>query len=128
MAKEGKPCSTQLEPSSTKETRARPFRTPPDPVCYTKSILVKESQWKGIPACRSLKGKSLSTAISKLVMRLVRHFEQDERETDGAVHWNTMSSLKAFEDNGARKFSDKGLLQHIYGGSNKTRLEYCVNS
>ena len=44
--------------AGTEETLARPFRTPPDPVCYTKeSILMKESQSKGIPACRSVKGE-----------------------------------------------------------------------
>ena len=39
---------------------------------------------------QSFKGKSLSTAISKLVMRCVRHYDQEERETDGAVHWDTI--------------------------------------
>ena len=38
---------------------------------------------------QSFKGKSLSTAISKLVMRLVRHCDQ-ERETDATVHWDTI--------------------------------------
>ena len=36
---------------------------------------------------------------SKLVMRVVRHRDQDERESDGAGHWNTMypNFLRAFE-------------------------------
>ena len=127
IAKEGEPCSTELQLFGTQQTRARPA----DPVCCTKEITpVKERKWKGILACRSFKGKSLSSAISKLVMRLVRRYDQDERETDGAVHWNTMSPklLKAFEDKGARKFSDMEWLQHIYEGSNKTRIEYCESS
>ena len=95
---------------------------------------MKERKWESIRACPSFKGKSLSTAISKVVIRLVRHKDQEERETDGAVHWNTMSPklLKAFEDKGARKFSDKEWLQHIYEGSNKTstasvpKIPWCI--
>ena len=50
---------------------ARPFRTPPYPVCHTKGMIpMKERKWKSILACPSFKGKSLSTAISKLVVRL----------------------------------------------------------
>ena len=60
----------------------------------------------------------------------MRHYDQDERETDGEVHKNTVNPklLKDFEDKGARKFSDKEWLQHVYEGSNKTRFEYCENS
>ena len=56
--------------------------------------------------------KSLSTPISKLVMRLVHHQHQDERETDGAVHWNTMNPklMRAFGDRGAREISAKDWL------------------
>ena len=63
-------------------------------------------------------------------MRLVRHYDVDERETDGAVLWNTMTPklLKAFEDKVARKFSDKEWLQHIDEGSNKTRSENSESS
>ena len=31
-----------------------------------------------------------SAEVSKLVMRLVRRYDQDEREIDGAVRWNSM--------------------------------------
>ena len=67
---------------------------------------MKERKWKSILAWTSFKGKPLSTAISKLVMRLVRHDDQDEREVDGAVHWNTISPklMRAFGDKGARDF------------------------
>ena len=110
IAKVSDPCSVGLEPSSTEETRAGPFRTPPDPVCYTKGITpMSGRKWKSIPVCRAFKGKSLSNATSKLVMRLVRHRDQDERESDGAVDWGTMSPtlLNAFEDKGARVFQTR---------------------
>ena len=58
-------------------------------------------------------------------MRLMRHCDQEDRETDGAVHWNTKKPKlqRAFGDKGARKLSDKDWLQHIFEGSNKTRFE-----
>ena len=100
-------------------------------MCYTKEIIpVSERKWKGMPANTAFKGDDLSAAISKLVMRLVRHGDQDERDNDGAVHWDTMfpKLLKAFGHMGAREFSHKGWLQHIHRGSNKMRFEYCESS
>ena len=97
---------------------------------FRKEFSMKEKKWKSIPACPSFKGKSLSTAISKLVTRLVRHYDQEERETDGAVHWNATNPklLRAFGDKRARKFSDKDWLQQIDEGSDKTSVECCENS
>ena len=39
--------------------------------------------------------RSLSAMISKLVMRLVRHYDQEERGTDGVVHWDTKKTKTA---------------------------------
>ena len=101
------PCSLEQEPSSTRETRAGQFRTLPDPICFTKEIILMEERiWKSILANEPYKYRSLSAAISKMVMRLLRHYDQDERDIDGAVHWNTMSP-KAFGHQGARKLSEK---------------------
>ena len=36
------------------------------------------------------KGHTWESSISKLVMNLVRHSDQQEGETDGAVHWKSM--------------------------------------
>ena len=99
IAKESELCSAGPKPSSTEETRVRPFRTPADPVCCTKEIIpMKERKWKDILACRSFKGYSLSASISNLVMK------------------------------GARTFSDKDWLFAICEGSNKTRFEHCESS
>ena len=77
--------------------------------CY--SCWRKELEWH---SCLRIfqRSLSLSAEISKLVMRLVRHYDQDERETDGAVHWNSMvpKLRKAFQKSGGRKF------------------QYCMNS
>ena len=91
IAKEGEPCSTELEQSRIEETHATQFKIPTNPVYYSKEVIpVGERKWNDIPACMSFKGDPLQAEISKLVMRLVRLYDQDERETDGAVHWNSM--------------------------------------
>ena len=48
------------------------------------------------------------SAVSKLVMKLVCHHGQDERETDGAVHRKSMGpKLRfAFHKGGGCDFSD----------------------
>ena len=46
----------------------------------------EERKWIDIPADRHFKAYTLESSISKLVMKLVRHLDQGERETDGAVH------------------------------------------
>ena len=52
------------------------------------SIPSKERKWDDILANRNLKGK--------LVMKLVRHHDQDERETDGSFHWKSMGPKLRF--------------------------------
>ena len=74
--------------------------------------------------------RSKEQRLNKFVMILVRNYDQDERDTDGAVHWNTISPkmMREFGSSGARGFPEKDWLRHIYEGSNKTRFEYCENS
>ena len=53
----------------------------------------KNSCWRlevELVACRSFNGESLSAEISQLVMRLVRSYDQDEKEVDDAIHWNSI--------------------------------------
>ena len=56
-------------------------------------------------------GGSLPTAISKMVTRLVRHYDQEERQSDGAVHGGTIGPklVKVFAKQGARDFSEEAL-------------------
>ena len=105
VANEGEPCSTEMKQSSIEETRADSVKTLYGPVCFTKRIVpMKEKKWKSIPAYPSFQGRPLSTAISKLVMRLVRRYD------------NTICQklLRAFGDQGARESSGNDWLQHIY--------------
>ena len=108
IAKESELCSAELERSRIEEIHATPSKISTDPLYYSKEgILVGEGKWKDILACESFKGDSLSAEISKLVLRLVRRYDQDERETDGAVLWNSMvpKLRKAFQKSGGQKNS-----------------------
>ena len=67
--------STELEQSRIEETHATQLEIQTNPV-----YLFKRSY-----SYKFFKGNTLSAEISKLVMRLVRRYDQDERETDGAV-------------------------------------------
>ena len=42
--------------------------------------------------------------VSKMVTRRVRHYDQDERQSDAALHWDTTMPvlLKAFAQHGAQ--------------------------
>ena len=69
-----------------------------------------ERKWQITPANSSY-GGSLSTAISKMVTRLVRHYDHVERQSDGAAHWGTIGPklVKAFAKQGTRDFSEDAL-------------------
>ena len=42
----------------------------------------------------------------------MRHYDQEEREANGAVHWKSMGP--AFQREGGHTSSDSDWLQHIY--------------
>ena len=94
-----------------------------------RTIPTTERKWKVIPANSSHRG-ALPTAVSKMVTRMVRHHDQDERQPDAALHWDTIRPLllRAFTKHGARDFSEKHWLRSIHQGSSKTRFEYCEDS
>ena len=55
---------------------------------YVKKEIPKEgSIWTKLLGCPKCKRDSFETRISKCVTNMVRHHDQDERETDGARHW-----------------------------------------
>ena len=57
----------------------------------------------------------------------LRHYDQEEGQTDGSRHWDTMSPtlVRAFAREEARDFDDEYWLMLIHEGSNKMRTEYC---
>ena len=58
---------------------------------------------------------------------MLRHFDQEERQTDGSRHWDSIKSVlvRKFAYEGARDFSDEAWLQKIFEGSTKKTIEYC---
>ena len=58
---------------------------------------MNDKKWKVIHAHSPDRG-DLAIAVSKMVIRMVRHHKLGERQSDGSVHWDTMRSvlLKAF--------------------------------
>ena len=58
---------------------------------FTKvEFTMKPRKWISIPACPELISKTFSADVSTYVLRLVRHYEQEERESDRAFHWNDL--------------------------------------
>ena len=82
-----------------------------------------ERKWVVIPANPSF-GGALSTQVSKMVARMVRHDDQEEREPDGSYHWHTARPvlLKAFGKHGALKFPEDHWIRLIQAGSSKKEL------
>ena len=66
-------------------------------------------------------------SVSKLVTTMLRHFDQEERQTDGSRHWDSIKPvlMRAFAHQGARDFDDGFWLRLIQDGSTEKRLEYC---
>ena len=117
--------------TSIKETCAGTLSISPSqaPFFTRRTIPTTERKWKVIPANSSY-GGALSIAVSKMVTIMVRLHDQDERQSDAALHWGTIRPvlLIAFAKHGARDFSDEQWLRLIHEGSSKTRFEYCEDS
>ena len=58
--------------------------------CSEQVLPIEERKWNDIPACRQFRGHTFEAEVSKLATRLGRRYDQDEKETDGAVQWNSM--------------------------------------
>ena len=91
------------------------------------NIPTDERKWNDISACRYVKGYALESRISKLVMKLVRHLDLADRESDGAVHWTSMGPQlrPAFQQESGYTFSDS---QWLDERSNKTLFQFSKNS
>ena len=115
--------------TSYKETCANTLGIPPTQESfYTKrTIPTNERKWKVVHAC-SPDGGDLAMAVSKMVTSMVRHDDQDERQSDGSMHRDTLTAvpLKASEKHGARDFPEKYCL--FVKGNSKARIEYCEDS
>ena len=68
---------------------------------------------------------TLKVAVSKMVTKMPRHYDQEERQTDGSRHWGTSRPIlmKAFAREEARHFDGGCWLMLICEGNNKMRIE-----
>ena len=70
--------------------RSLKIRTNPVQNYSEEVISIEERKWNDIPVYKQFTGHTVQAEDSKMVMRLVRHYDQDESQTDGAVHWNSV--------------------------------------
>ena len=103
--KEGGPNRSKetYAPQGNKETCVNILSNPPSDSLFKKTVvLTSKRKWITIDA-NPLRGGDLSTQVSKMVTKIVRHHDQEEREQDGSYHWDTVRSvlLKAFAKYGA---------------------------
>ena len=68
-----------------------------------------------------------ATAVSKVVTKMLCHYDQEESQTDGSRHWDTCrpTLVRAFAREEARDFDDGCWLTLIHEGSDKIRIEFC---
>ena len=123
------PKETWVAPSIG-ETRAGFVNLVPNKasVCTKKTIPRNEKKWITIHS-NPKRGSDFAIFISQTVTTMLRHFDQDEPESDGSRHWEAIQSvlLRKFERDGVQDFSDEVWLQKIFEGSSKKRIEYCKN-
>ena len=60
------------------------IRNPTDPVCDTK----KHHPYKG----QKIRKHAIVERSQQRSQRLLRHYDQDERDSDGAVDWQTVNA------------------------------------
>ena len=92
-----------------------------------QEIPKKDRIWTIILGCQKCKRDSFETRISKCVTNMVRHHDQDERETGGRRHWDgVLPVLKGkFRNQLEEEFTDEDWLHCLHLGSIKTRFEIC---
>ena len=80
--------------TSTLETRASLVHlTSNKSALFTRRTIPKDDKkWIGVHA-NSKDGKALALSISKTVTKIRRHFDQEERESDGSRHWHSMKPV-----------------------------------
>ena len=83
--------------NSIKKTCASPPNNPIGHSLLKKTVILRgERKWITIDANPSPRS-GLPATVSKMVTKMVRHCDQDEREEDGSYHWETVKSLLLIE-------------------------------
>ena len=103
-SEEGKPCLTKSKssnqktgafrvasPTSIKETGADTLVCPSQAsFLHKRTSSTTKRKWTVIPANSSY-GGALAIAVSKMVTRMVRNYDQDERQSDASLQWDAMA-------------------------------------
>ena len=90
---------------------------------YTKKeISMKDRVWTTIAGFPHNKRHSIEARISKEVTHMVRHRDQDEREEDGAMHWDAIlpKLRKKFQSQVDKECSDKDWIRCGYSIDSRT--------
>ena len=97
---------------------------------YTQRTIPANERRRKVIHAHSPDGGYLAVAVCKMVIKMLRHYDQDERQTDGSRHWDTIRPvlLRACAQQGAREFDEGFWLHLIHEGSNKRRLEWCKDN
>ena len=86
-------CKETCALNSIKETCASPRSNPIGDSFFKKTVTPRgERKWITIDADLSPRN-GLRTKVSKMVTKMVRHYDEDEREEDGSRNWETAKSL-----------------------------------
>ena len=115
-------------PPSTKETRAGSLTFVPNKASLYTRRIIPTNEKKLFPIhAHSGYGSDSAVSISKTVTTMLRHLDQDERESDGSRHRDSIKSVlvRKFAYEGARDFSDEAWMQKIFEGSTKKIIQYC---
>ena len=121
------PCEERKGSSHNKGTCVNSFSNPPQRASVrTKNYSYKREE-KGGHSCSFTRRVLFSNCCIEDSSTMLRHCDQEERQTDGSRHWDTIrpTLVRAFAQEGARDFAEGFWLTLIHEGSNKLRIEYC---
>ena len=126
--KKGKPCLTKwntsnhdtgtvhvTSPTSIKETCADTLSISPSVFLHTRNTSYDQEEVKSYSYQFFVWRSSVNSGLKKGT-RMVRHDDQDERQSHASHHWNAVSPilLKALATHGARDFSDEQWLRLLH--------------
>ena len=118
------------------ETIASPMKVE-TPACNGKLLfpgvtrdMLKVETFKSPSRRRSILWTECGRPSQKEVTRIVRHRDQDEREQDGAVHWDTTLLMlkRRFQSQSEDEGKSMDWVKHLQHGSQKTIFEIRKNA
>ena len=119
-------CFEEADCESIEETHAEQPTTQSTTQCRQSEdhIPIDKREWIDLTANEKKSYVSVGNPYLEFVMRLVRHVDLQERESDGAVHWTSIGrKLRyAFLKHGGDTFSVNEWINNISKGSSKNTI------